>query len=97
MIYIFEFDIVPGKTDEYFEFMEKEGAPFWTQFDEVEKYEVFTKIGGSPLYEGHVYLKSFEDFQKIRMHKDWNRVSKKTSGYLLNMSRRFLMEESVYR
>ena len=96
MIYIFEFDIVPGKADEFFDFMKKEGGPFWTQFDEVEKYEVFTKLGGSPLYEGHVHLKSFDEFQKIRMHPDWGKVSKKTSSYCLNMKRHFLMEEVVY-
>lgn len=49
MIYIFEFDIVPGKTDEFFDFMKAEGAPFWTQFEEVDKYEVFMKLGGLPL------------------------------------------------
>ena len=47
MIYIFEFDIVPGKTDEFFDFLKAEGAPFWTQFEEVDKYEVFMKLGFS--------------------------------------------------
>ena len=96
MIYIFEFDIVPGKTDEFFAFMKEEGAPFWTQFDEVDKYEVFMKLGGAPLYEGHVYFKSFEDFDKIRRHPDFSRVAKKTAQYALNMQRRFLMEQVVY-
>ena len=96
MIYIFEFDIVPGKTDEVFDFMKAEGAPFWTQFEEVDKYEVFMKLGGSPLYEGHVYFKSFEDFDKVRSHPDFGKVAKKTAAYAVNMQRRFLMEQVTY-
>jgi len=93
MTYIFEFDILPGKADEFWQFMKEEGGPFWTRFDEVEKYEIFSKLGGSPLYEGHVELKSFADFQKIRSHPDWGKVSKKTSGYAFNMQRRFILPE----
>ena len=96
MIYIFEFDIVPGKTDEFFDFMKAEGAPFWTQFEEVDKYEVFMKLGGSPLYEGHVYFKSFEDFDKVRSHPDFGKVAKKTAANAVNMQRRFLMEQVTY-
>lgn len=96
MTYIFEYDIVPGMQKEFFEFMAAEGGKFWTQFDEVKKYEIFTKLGGSPLYEAHVELDSFEDFAKIRKHPDWGKVSEKTSKYLLNMQRRFIMPEVTY-
>lgn len=96
MTYIFEFDIVPGMHEEFFAFMESEGARFWTQFDEVERYEVFTKLGGSPLYEAHVELRDFGVFQKIRSHPEWGTVSAHTSRYLTNMSRRFLLPEKTY-
>lgn len=58
MIYIFEFDIVPGKTDEFFDFMKAEGAPFWTQFEEVDKYEVFMKLGAPPCMKATSTLKA---------------------------------------
>lgn len=96
MIYIFEFDILPGKEEEFWVFMKEEGAAFWTQFDGVEKYEVFTKIGGTPIYEAHVKLKSFESFEKIRKHPDWGKVSKKTSQYAINMQRRFILPETIF-
>ena len=55
MTYIFEFEVIPGKANEFWAFMEKTGAPFWTKYKEVKSYKVFTKIGGEPIYEGHVF------------------------------------------
>lgn len=88
--YIFEFDIVPGKADEFWSFMGKKGIPFWKQFPEVDDYKVYSKLGGRPLYEAHVELESFEVFNKIRSHKDWDSVAKEISKYAENMQRRFL-------
>ena len=96
MTYIFEFDILPGKNQEFWDFMEKEGAPFWTQNPEVKAYEVFSKLGGSPLFEAHVELDSFEDFQKIRSNPDWSKVSAKTSALAYNMQRRFILPEKKF-
>ncbi len=96
MTYIFEFDILPGKNHEFWDFMEKEGVPFWIRHPEVESYEVFSKLGGSPLFEAHVELKSFEDFQKIRSDPDWGNVSAKTSALACNMQRRFILSERKF-
>lgn len=90
IIYIFEFDIVPGKADKFWEFMENRGVPFWTQFDEVKCYKIYNKMGGSPLYEGHVELESLSVFEKIRSHDDWDKVSGELSNYAENMQRRLL-------
>ena len=54
LVYVFEFDIVPGKNKEFWEFMKEEGTKFWLQFPEVKKYEVYSKIGGDGSFEGHV-------------------------------------------
>ena len=96
MTYIFEYDIVPGKTAEFFEFMEREGGKFWTQFEEVEKYEIFSKMGGTPAYEAHVEISGFDSFNKIRMHPGWDKVAAKTSVYTMNTQRRFLLPHVSY-
>lgn len=94
--YIFEFDIVPGKEDEYWEFMEKEGTPFWLQFPQVKSYEVFSKLGGNCAFEGHVELTDFKDFDEIWSHPDLGRISQKTAGFTLNTQRRFLRHSKSY-
>lgn len=95
MIYIFEYDVLPGMQKEFFEFMKTEGGKFWTQFDFVKNYTIYSKLGGSPIFEGHVELDSFEQFQIIRNHPDWGKVSEKTSKYVLNSKRHFILPELV--
>jgi hypothetical protein len=94
--YIFEFDIVPGKEDAYWKFMEEEGTPFWLQFPFVKSYEVFSKLGGNCAFEGHVELDSFSDFDVIWSHPDTGRVSQKTAEFTLNTQRRFLTHYKSY-
>jgi|GEM_PF-4911317 hypothetical protein len=91
MTYIFEFEVIPGKANEFWAFMEKTGAPFWTKYKEVKSYKVFTKIGGEPIYEGHVELDNFTDFDKIRTDPEWDSVSAATSQYVFNCRRRFIL------
>lgn len=96
LVYVFEFDVVPGKAEEFWKFMEEEGTKFWLQFPFVKKYEVFSKLGGNCSYEGHVELESFADFDNIWSHPDLGRVSQKTASLTLNTQRRFIRQEKTY-
>ena len=96
ILYVFEFDIVPGKADEFWKFMKEEGTKFWLQFPFVKRYEVFSKLGGNCAFEGHVELESFADFDKIWSHPDLGRISAKTATFTCNMQRRFLRLEKTY-
>lgn len=97
IVYVFEFDIIPGKADEFWDFMEKEGTKFWTQFPFVKSYEVYSKLGGKSAYEGHVILDNFAQFDEIWSHPDLGRVSAKTAEYTMNIQRRFMRCEKVYQ
>ena len=94
--YIFEFDIVPGKEEAFWKFMEEEGTPFWLQFPQVKSYEVYSKLGGHCAYEGHVELKSFSDFDVIWSHPDLGQIAQKTAGFTQNTQRRFLRHQKSY-
>lgn len=96
LTYIFEFDIVPGQEDAFWEYMEEKGAPFWLQFPQVKSYEVFSKLGGHGSFEGHVELESFSDFDEIWCHPDLGAVAQKTAQYTCNIQRRFLVHKTSY-
>lgn len=88
--YIMDFDIVPGKADEFWNFMETQGFPFWAQFDGVESIDFYTKLGGRPLYEAQIKLKDFALFDEIRAHEGWDHVATEILNYIENVQRRFL-------
>ena len=97
LVYVFEFDIVPGKNKEFWDFMKEEGTKFWLQFPEVKKYEVYSKIGGDGSFEGHVELESYSDFDKIMSHPDAKKVGAKTAAYTMNTKRRFIQLARVFQ
>lgn len=96
LVYVFEFDVVPGKAEAFWNFMEEEGTKFWLQFPFVKSYEVFSKLGGNCSFEGHVVLESFADFDKIWSHPDLLSISQKTASFTENTQRRFVRLEKTY-
>jgi hypothetical protein len=96
VVYIFEFDIIPGKEQEFWKFMKEEGAPFWLQFPEVKKYEVYTKIGGNCAYEGRVEVDSFAFIDKVFKHPQVGVISNKTASMTINTQRRLMKLQAVY-
>ena len=94
--YIFEFEIVPGKEDEFWKYMEEEGTPFWLSFPEVESYTVYSKMGGHGGYEGHVVIKEFALMDKINSHPNCAAVGKRCAELTQNFQRRFLLLSKVY-
>jgi len=96
IVYVFEYEINSGMEQAYWDFMEAEGAPFWLQFPEVKRYEVYSKLGGHGSFEGRVELESFAAFDKIWSHPDIGKISQKTAGFTHNTQRRFLVQQSVY-
>jgi len=80
----------------YWDFMKAAGAPFWLQFPEVKRYEVYSKIGGHGSFEGRVELENFADFEKIWSHPDLSYISQKTAGFTHNTQRRFLVLDKVF-
>lgn len=96
LVYIFEFEIVPGMEDAFWEFMEREGTPFWLQFPEIERYEVYSKLGGQGGYEAHVVVNDFAFMDKMYGHPEAAVCGKKTAAMTQNIQRRFLRLAHVY-
>lgn len=96
MTYIFEFDIVPGKTKEFWQFMKEEGTKFWLQFPEVKKYEIFSTVGGDASFEGHVELENYSVYDRIMNHPDARKVGMRTAEYTMNTKRRFIQSVKTF-
>lgn len=96
VVYIFEFDIVPGKEDEFWKFMKEEGAPFWLQFPEIKKYEIYSKLGGHCAYEARVEMDDFAFLDKMYGHPQAAVCAKKTSSMTMNIQRRLMQLHKVY-
>lgn len=96
LTYIFEFDIVPGKAKDFWKFMEEEGTKFWLQFPEVKKYEIYSKVGGTGAFEGHVELENYCIYDKIMSHPDAKKIGMKTAQYTMNTKRRFIQQVKLF-
>lgn len=96
LIYIFEFEIVPGKEDEFWLFMEEDGTRFWLEFPEIESYEIYSKLGGQGGYEARVVVNNFAFMDKMYGHPQAAICGKRTAELTQNVQRRFLRLAKVY-
>lgn len=96
VVYIFEFEIVPGKEKEFWKFMEDEGTRFWLDFPEVKSYNVYSKLGGQGGYEAHVVVNAFAFMDKMYAHPLAAVCGERTEELTQNIQRRFLRLVKVY-
>lgn len=96
MTYILSFNILPGRADDFWEFMEETAAPFWGRMPEVTSVKIFTVIGGTHLYEAHIEMAGLEAFDRIQEEEEWSDISKEFLSLVEDLSRHFLTEEREY-
>jgi hypothetical protein len=96
VVYVFEFEILPGKEDEFWQFMEKEGTPFWLSYPEIESYDIYSKLGGYGTYEAHVVINELGFMDKLLTNPLSPVLGKKTHELTQNIQRRFLRLAKVY-
>lgn len=96
VVYVFEFEIVPGKEDEFWKFMEEEGTPLWLSFPEIESYNIYTKLGGLGTYEAHVVINNLSFMDKLLADPLSPVLGKRTAELTQNVQRRFLKLSKVY-
>lgn len=96
MKYVITFNIAPGKADQFWRFMEKKAAPFWSSFSEVSSLKVYTVIGGSHLYEAHLEMSGLEAFDRLQKNPKWSSISKEFLSLVEDVERHFLTEGRDY-
>lgn len=93
MKYVLSFSILPGKSGQFWRFMQEEGIPFWRKFDEVRSAQVFTTVGGQDLYEAYFELPDYAAFDRISRDPDFEDMSVHFMSLVDNVHRKFLTEE----
>lgn len=96
MTYVLAFNIAPGRSGEFWNFMDDMAAPFWRRFPEVSSLKIYTVIGGPRLYEAHIELSDFAAFDRIRKNADWHIVSREFLSLVEDVSEHFLTKEKEY-
>ncbi len=93
MRYVLSFNIIPGKGEEFWSFVNSKVIPFWSKFDEVRSVEIFTTLGGETLYEAYVDLPDYKTFDNISRDNEFEPVSVEFLTLTQNLHRKFLTEE----
>lgn len=95
--YVLSFDILPGKAEEFWRFMEQEAVPFWRKFPDVGSFEVYSTIGGNGLYEAQIEMPNYETFERVRTDLAWNDMSHSFMSLVDNLHRKFLTDERKFK
>lgn len=93
MKYVLEFNILPGKAEEFWSFMKQKGIPFWQKRGEVKSVEVYTTLGGHSLYEAHFDLPDYAAFEHLQRDPEFEEVSVNFLSLVDGLRRKFLTEE----
>ena len=97
MKYVLSFDILPGKANEFWQFMERTAVPFWRKFPEVRSFEVYATVGGRALYEAQIEFPDYTVFERIHSDPEWKNVSHGFMGLVNRLHREFLTDERKFK
>jgi len=93
MKYVLSFSILPGKSDQFWHFIQEKGMPFWRRFDEVRSAQIYTTLGGDGLYEAYFEMPDYAAFEKISRDPEFEDVSIHFMSLVDNVHRKFLTDE----
>ncbi len=94
IIFEYRFDILPGKMEEFLEYVEREGRPAWKKCKEVQAFRVLTNIYGvsSPQRVVQVTLPDTAALDRIFRDEEFKKVRDDFHGFVYNLSHTILKE-----
>lgn len=91
MKYVVGYNFAPGLRQDFESFMDNHGFPFWAGHEGVRSIEVFTKLGGSPMFEIHMDIEDFSIFDQISGDEEYHRLQGGVADLMSEPERHFLL------